>query len=52
MLDEETYALFYYNGHAVGYSEDIYLATIESSLDEHDPTPLCQVSTALVRYWK
>jgi hypothetical protein len=50
VLDEETYALFYYNGHAVGYSEDIYLATIESSLDEHDPTPLCQVSTALVRY--
>ena len=42
--DEETYALFYYNGHAVGHSEDIYLATVESSLDEHDPTPLYQVT--------
>ena len=31
-IDEETYALFYYNGHAVGHNEDIYLATVESSL--------------------
>ena len=31
-IDEETYALFYYNGHAVGFNEDIYLATVESSL--------------------
>ena len=45
--DEETYALFYYNGHAVGHSEDIYLATVESSLDEHDPTPLYQVTFEL-----
>ena len=42
-IDEETYCLFYYNGHAVGHSEDIYLAPVESSLDEHDPTPLSQV---------
>ena len=33
-IDEETYALFYYNGHAVGFNEDIYLATVESSLGE------------------
>ncbi len=26
-IDEETYCLFYYNGHAVGHSEDIYLGT-------------------------
>ena len=31
-IDEETYALFYYNGHAVGHNKDIYLATVESSL--------------------
>ena len=31
-IDEETYALFYYNGHAVGHHEDIYLATVETSL--------------------
>ena len=31
-IDEETYALFYYNGHAVGHNENIYLATVESSL--------------------
>lgn len=42
-IDEETYALFYYNGHAVGHNEDIYLATVESSLDEHDLSPLSQV---------
>jgi mucosa-associated lymphoid tissue lymphoma translocation protein 1 len=42
-IDEETYALFYYNGHAVGHNEDIYLAAVESSLDEHDLTPLSQV---------
>lgn len=42
-IDEETYALFYYNGHAVGHHEDIYLATVESSLDEHDMSPLSQV---------
>lgn len=42
-IDEETYALFYYNGHAVGHNEDIYLATVESSLDEHDMTPLSQL---------
>ena len=34
-IDEETYALFYYNGHAVGYNEDIYLATVESSLGQY-----------------
>lgn len=42
-IDEETYCLFYYNGHAVGHSEDIYLAPVESSLDEQDPTPLSQI---------
>lgn len=42
-IDEETYALFYYNGHAVGHNEDIYLATVESSLDENDPSPLSQI---------
>jgi len=42
-IDEETYALFYYNGHAIGHNEDIYLASVESSLDEHDMTPLSQV---------
>ena len=35
-IDEETYALFYYNGHAVGFNEDIYLATVESSLGEFE----------------
>ena len=27
-IDEETYCLFYYNGHAVGHSEDIYLGNL------------------------
>ena len=39
-IDEETYALFYYNGHAVGHNEDIYLATVESSLGKQTFTPL------------
>ena len=48
-IDEETYALFYYNGHAVGHNEDIYLASVETSLDEHDPSPLSQVSNCPVK---
>ena len=48
-IDEETYCLFYYNGHAVGHAEDIYLAPVESSLDEHDPTPLSQVHMS---FWR
>ena len=48
-IDEETYCLFYYNGHAVGHSEDIYLAPVESSLDEHDPTPLSQVFLTVLK---
>ena len=39
-IDEETYALFYYNGHAVGHNEDIYLATVESSLGGQDQEQL------------
>ena len=34
-IDEETYCLFYYNGHAVGHSENIYLAPVEAYLGRH-----------------
>ena len=32
MIDRTTYALFYYNGHALGSGDDMYLAATDSTL--------------------
>lgn len=36
-VDEETYALFYYNGHAVGANDETYLAATDSRLTASEP---------------
>ena len=50
-IDEETYALFYYNGHAVGHNKDIYLATVESSLGEDRQYLLRLRVQVYFQYW-
>lgn len=32
LIDENCYALFYYNGHALGYGSDVYLVARDSNI--------------------
>ncbi len=34
LIDDGAFALFYYNGHAVGVGQDAFLAATDSKLDE------------------
>ena len=31
-IDRNTYALFYYNGHAIGHNNDVYLVSKDTNL--------------------
>jgi hypothetical protein len=37
LVDDSTYALFYYNGHALGSGDDMYLAATDSELRPRAP---------------
>ena len=36
-INSGTYALFYYNGHAIGYGNDVYLVAKDTDLNPDRP---------------